>query len=494
MEDKFKILFLCSFILLSFSYVYDMPATLNEFVEYGSGNKAEKLAMLYSVYALPNIIIPLLFRYVCALELSIFSRILCFLVLVGQIIYSVGVYKLNYKTMLIGRFVYGLGSESFSILINRLLSKEFKEKGLAFTLGLVSSITRFGSILNFLTSPLLAERTHRTFPCIIGVFMTTGSLASCFILNKILNSQNLPFSLLVESKGQATKPLKTVNFENEFNPHKDEVNEIEKKENLLINQKPNSNNSEIFYKVDFNQSPFTPWESVNRDYIVELSEELSKFEPKKLTTDEETIFYEPSLAKSEGFHSTFYLLAALSFIIALIWAPFYSLAPIFFNSKYNINSIESGHLLSIIEVCGIFLTPFVGFMVDKYGKNIYIVFLGCLMLLMAHVSFTLQFFSPYFIVGVLGIAGPLVGCYWPCIPVLVSEKSLTNGFAVIFSLLNLAFTISPFIMGLIMSKTKNYEYVELFIIANSIGAMAITGLLIHLNIRFKLGLNRKNKK
>jgi len=158
MDERLKTLLLSSFILFSFSYIYDLPATLNENINYGTTHKACRLALLYSVYAFPNIIIPLLFRWTSSIDLPLISEILVFLVFLGQVTYSIGVYKINYKIMVLGRFVYGLGGESFSIIINRLISKEFKSNNLSFTLGVFSSIAKLGSILNFLSSPLIARK------------------------------------------------------------------------------------------------------------------------------------------------------------------------------------------------------------------------------------------------------------------------------------------------------------------------------------------------
>lgn len=493
MEDRNKILILTSFILLSFSYIYDLPAALSGTINYGSeSNKAGKLAMLYSVYALPNILIPLAFGWTSSINLSIISEILCFLVLLGQVIYSIGVYKSHFNYMILGRFIYGLGGESFSVLSNRLLSKEFKGKNLAFTLGLFSSITRLGAILNFSCTPIVAERIHNIIPCGIGILLTFVSVICSMALNDTLKNQKSGNVLLIDNYKKRKDQAKSLNFEDEvFNMDKN--GEIIKSTIIETNlKKPNSiDYSNIFYEVDFNESPFTPWESIKQDYTHDTSKQLISTDPKQCIIENDMIFYEPSLKKAESFHSTFPLLATISFCIALIWAPFYSMAPILFKTRYNINSVESGQLLSIIELLGLFLTPLVGTLADRFGQKIFFILGGCILLITGHSGIALRTGSPYMLVGILGIAGPFVNCYWPCIPNLVSENNLTNGFAIIFCVLNFAFTFSPIILGYLVSNTNDFKYFEIFIVGVSVLAFILTGFLIYLNKKFKLGLNCK---
>jgi len=72
-----------------------------------------KFNMLYSIYSLPNIILPffggmLIDKIGVRVSILIFSTIL----ILGQGIVVIGGYSLSYYTMLIGRGIFGMGSES----------------------------------------------------------------------------------------------------------------------------------------------------------------------------------------------------------------------------------------------------------------------------------------------------------------------------------------------------------------------------------------------
>lgn len=473
MKEKYKVLFFASTILLSLTYIYDLPSTLNEAIntEYKFMTPL-RLTMLYSVYAFPNIIIPIIFQWFSTSDSNQILELLCYIVIFGHLIYTIGVYNGQFLLMILGRFIYGIGGESCSVVLNKLISKEFANSNIAFALGMFSSISRLGSILNFSSSPMIAEHIHHIIPCGIGFVLSLISLFCCKCLNyNISHSSEKNYKIIenenneIETNILASKPL--------FNG--------------ITEQKINHSN--IFYEVDFQQSPYTPWESIEKDITKELFEDLKNSTPKQLFKEADTIFYEPSVDETNSYHSCFIFLIFISFTIALIWAPFYSLAPIIFKVKYNMSTIETGKLLAYMEFLGLFLNPLMGTIVDKFGKKLIFIFIGSICLVSAHLSLYMNYFSPFIISSTLGLAGPFINSYWPCIPNLVSDNKLSNGFAIIYCVLNFAYTISPIALGLLAIKDKNLNFVGLYLIILSIVTLVLSWILIYLNRKLKLGLN-----
>jgi MFS family permease len=71
-------------------------------------------SLLFSVYGLPNIILPLLAGIYMDSKKGL-SFVLLFTTamnFVGQFIFALGAYAYNFNLMLLGRFLFGLGSES----------------------------------------------------------------------------------------------------------------------------------------------------------------------------------------------------------------------------------------------------------------------------------------------------------------------------------------------------------------------------------------------
>ena len=73
---------------------------------------SQEYNLLYSVYSLPNIVLPLVAGIITdklGMKLTIF--IFCTLVTIGQVIFCIGGVNQNFFMMCAGRFVFGIGSE-----------------------------------------------------------------------------------------------------------------------------------------------------------------------------------------------------------------------------------------------------------------------------------------------------------------------------------------------------------------------------------------------
>merc|ERR1711937_1033625 len=94
-------------------FCYDYPACLEAEIEQEFDVTPQKYGYLYSVYAIPNLILPLfggiLFdKYGNRVCLLVFTTIL----MIGQGIFTLGGYKMKYWVMLMGRVIFGIGCES----------------------------------------------------------------------------------------------------------------------------------------------------------------------------------------------------------------------------------------------------------------------------------------------------------------------------------------------------------------------------------------------
>lgn len=140
---------------------YDIPAALNvplqkwlksDYAEYQS-----QINMLYSVYSLPNIILPLVGGVLVdslspATMLIVFSICVCS----GQALFSFGVQQRYYPIMLAGRFLFGLGGESLEVAQASMTTLWFQGRGLAFALGMNLAFARIATAVNDNLSPYLA--------------------------------------------------------------------------------------------------------------------------------------------------------------------------------------------------------------------------------------------------------------------------------------------------------------------------------------------------
>lgn len=113
--------------------------------------------MLYSVYSLPNILLPLIggfliFKFGYRTMFLIFG----FCVLLGQLIFSIGCSTKSLYLMVLGRVIFGIGGESLNTTQYAVIIQWFAANELAFALGICLSVARFGSALNDVISPRIA--------------------------------------------------------------------------------------------------------------------------------------------------------------------------------------------------------------------------------------------------------------------------------------------------------------------------------------------------
>jgi MFS family permease len=99
--------------LLGDAYCFDIPMTIEAEIEESLEIDELEFNMLYSIFSLPNIILPifggiLIDKLGVGLSLMIFSII----DLLGEAVVMFGAFKSNYTLMMIGRLILGVGSEN----------------------------------------------------------------------------------------------------------------------------------------------------------------------------------------------------------------------------------------------------------------------------------------------------------------------------------------------------------------------------------------------
>jgi len=178
--------FLSSISLFSFFFVYDSPSPMYPGLVkmFGPGYSSSH-SLLYSAYALPNLLLPILlngfFRRSCT-KMMVYTYSLMVL---GQSVFYLGVISWSFEMMVAGRFIIGLGGESFSVAQNQLISSLFKnhEYGSVFSCSL--AIARLGTIASYL---LLGSFVSYGVPvcAMLGLVLILFGGFFCLIADSIL--------------------------------------------------------------------------------------------------------------------------------------------------------------------------------------------------------------------------------------------------------------------------------------------------------------------
>jgi MFS family permease len=79
------------------------------------------------------------------------------LVLIGNLVFTIGGQTANFNVMLAGRFIFGLGGEVQYVCKSAIIAMWFKGKELAFAFGVILSFQRMGSVIASIVNPALAK-------------------------------------------------------------------------------------------------------------------------------------------------------------------------------------------------------------------------------------------------------------------------------------------------------------------------------------------------
>lgn len=168
-------------MLLSIYFTYDLPGAINHNLEFDKDNSETKINILYSAYSIPNIILPYFFSHTTYLSKYAMTLLLASFVLSGQVIFSLGAYVRSFILMVIGRIVFGIGSESYSVVQNKIMTEQFKAGDLAEAMVFYNTCGRIGTILTFLFIPLISK-SFGVFPAnILSCVLISVGFHSCYI-------------------------------------------------------------------------------------------------------------------------------------------------------------------------------------------------------------------------------------------------------------------------------------------------------------------------
>lgn len=191
-NQKFRFVFLALLCFMTFGsyWCYDIPDAIQDTLTKKYDLTSSEYAYLYSVYNFMNIGVVLFGGYfIDMIGLRVGSILFCFLITLGQVVFSIGSLFENihtaYYVMLAGRCIFSLGGESLSVAQSTYAAKWFRGKELALAFGITLSFSRIGSFANLNSTPKLA--THYgiswaiwagTATCLISLLLTTFAALS----------------------------------------------------------------------------------------------------------------------------------------------------------------------------------------------------------------------------------------------------------------------------------------------------------------------------
>ncbi len=136
-------------------FAYDCIGPLTPLLKAELNLSTTQVYWLYSIYSIPVILFVVL-GGILTDRLGVRKAAILFtgLFALGAVLTA----SQNFAVMLIGRFMFGIGAECYYVVMNKVLAKWFKDKGLALAFGLNLFLCRAGTYIAFFGLPWIAER------------------------------------------------------------------------------------------------------------------------------------------------------------------------------------------------------------------------------------------------------------------------------------------------------------------------------------------------
>eukprot|EP01126_Amoeba_proteus_P029551 TRINITY_DN2915_c0_g1_i7.p1 TRINITY_DN2915_c0_g1~~TRINITY_DN2915_c0_g1_i7.p1 ORF type:complete len:410 (+),score=32.05 TRINITY_DN2915_c0_g1_i7:206-1435(+) len=376
---------------------------------------------LYAVYSWPNAVLALMGGFIVDKITGVRGGAFLFgaLILIGQTIFAIGITSKIYGLAVFGRFVFGCGGESLTVVQNTFTARWFDGKRMALAFGIIVAFSRIGTAVNFLLTPTFTS-LGVPFALWIGTEMCMMSFLA------------VGFVSLLDWYGEAAVRVRQ------------ERQGLEKDPEVSLHQ--------------IRHFPFMAW----------------------------LIF----------FNCVFFYISVL---------VFYVVASKILQKVAGYSSVDASSLIAIPNFVAIVAAPFFGWMVDRLGRSVYWLGLGCVMQVIAHVfmlghatgSYSVP---PAFIMVWIGIGYSLYAAsIWPMLPFIIKSEMLGTAYGMMTSIQNFGLALFELIVGYIMDpypdrEPKKYVYpIILFIICAGI-SFVLTIILFVVDLRRDGVLNSQGAK
>ncbi|KAI9359596.1 major facilitator superfamily domain-containing protein [Zopfochytrium polystomum] len=470
---RWAVLALACMVMFGNFYAYDLPASLNKPLQsfLGTNDQAYQyqLNLFYSLYSLPNVILPFFGGWlVDAFGTRRLMTILSSLVCLGQFLFAVGVQTKVYWVMHLGRIIFGVGGESLSVAQTRLTTKWFKGKELAFALGVNLSVARLGSVFNDFLSPYLGIYVSIPFSVWFGFIFCLLSLVCGLILNHI-DEKGVTRSArhghhMQSYRMTATSSSSSVDVSH---PHGSVVHPPPLAHTNSAHSLRNARRSMMLEREDSNAAiAFGPGGR---------TQGFGSSPPGGHHGVTGTLDWK---AVSE-FTLPFWLICLIMCLMYATVIPFNTIHSAFLQNRWYPNDpATAAQVMAIPDIISATLVPFCGTFVDRYGRRSKVlIFCGCIM---AVVHLILAFAtrqmisSPLLLLCMLGFSYALLLTFWPCIPLVVKEKSLATAFGIATATQNASLTVFPIVVAALVNSDPTFLRTELFFFALSFVGVALT--------------------
>jgi MFS family permease len=381
--------------------VFDTPGAIESQLKdwFGPSYTSSSNSLLYSIYSWPNTVLALFGGFIVdrITGVRLGALIFCGLIWLGQFVFALGVQSKSYPICVLGRFLFGLGGESLTVVQNTFVIRWFSGPYMALVFGLVLAFARVGSSVNFAVTPTLTDQGV-PFSVWFGVGMCTISLIMCILL----------VILDYCSKHYVEKPEREVGA-------------------TMVTNSPGSLQDEEANRI-----------------ALGLEEEH----------DEQL----PSLLHIAQFpKSAWFLFLVCCFFYQGVLTFYQVASDIMQNTGNRYDPNTASLFVSIPSFVSIIASPLFGSLVDNVGKALNFILIASWGLMFCHIAFLALAFkiiviSPVPIMLFIGIFYALgAASIWPILALIIPKHMVSTGYGTMTAIQNLGLAVFPLVISAVQT-------------------------------------------
>ncbi|KAG0340199.1 hypothetical protein BG000_000451 [Podila horticola] len=437
-------------VLFGNYYAYDNPAALNQplqqHLRLDDDEYAYVLNLLYTVYSIPNIVLPWISGYVA--DRLGHRRIMCWasvIVVLGHMIVCLGVERRNVAVMIVGRVIFGM-AETLGVIQAAMTIKYFRGQELAMALGVNLCISRLGSVLNDILTPLIWSRSNVVVAFWGGFVTCVLSLMSALVLVVLDRWQ--------ERKLGNQQREREAEVGHEEQGQEQEGQEGEKLELSAVTKAGGGQSLDPSLESPLNQS------SRDHDHGHHyVDTNLPKSGLAKMAVKVKKIVRDMA-----GFTLSAWILLVMACILVGVIVPFNSIHAGFLQMRwYHDDPKHAAQVTTVPDLlAAVLVIPF-GYFADHYGQKSWLFILTGLLIGSAHVALGLfHLATPIPALVFLGLATAIMSLFQSAIPTLVAEEQIATVFGLYISGINFVLVVVPLIVAKLMTlDPTTYTHVEI---------------------------------
>ncbi len=336
---------------------------------------------------------------------------------------------------LLGRFIFGAGSEPLIVAQSAILARWFKNKELALSFGITLTVSRLGSLFAFNTGELFSSYFKDSTVSFLkgyraGLFVAVVACGISLLGNLVYIIMDRRAERILELKDGGGSDKIVFKDIKEFKPTFWYV---------------------TFLCVTFYSAIF-PFTNLSTDFFVDK-------------------WGIARVAEATG-----------GFLHRV------------FNNFLHMFSTVGG-ISAIIIFASMIMAPFAGRLVDKIGKRATLMILGSLIMIPSHLAMGLTRLFPVYPMLALGAAFVLVpAAMWPSVPLIVRKERVGTAFGLMTAIQNFGMFLFSLLNGFLRDITKSYTSSQIMFASLGLAGLIFAVLLKRADVREGGGLERPGKK